>query len=104
MGVPRQMNKVAVLRALADAEVAISELRKDIESGSHDDSGPMVLAVPFQYVLWNLCLAWHSRRLTDLELSSLTTEQDDSMRDSVPNWGLSFRMVDVDEDIPFQVE
>lgn len=93
----RQMNRVAMLLCLSDASVAIDNLRREIDAGEHDLDGNMALGVPFQYILWQLCMAWHSRWLTDNELDSMTTEQNDMMRDLIPNWGLSFRLVDIDE-------
>ncbi len=93
----RTMNRFAMSLALSDAEVAISDLRREIKEGQHDSDGCMALGVPFQYVLWQLCIAWHSRWLTDDELNKMSQAENDLLRDSIPNWGLSFQLVDIDQ-------
>lgn len=93
----RQLNRRAMAQALSDAEVAIQNLRQEVQRGEHDLDSPMTLAVPFQYIVWQLCIAWHSRWLSDSELDLLSEAEHDLMRDSIPNWGLAFRLVDIDE-------
>jgi len=92
----RKLNRDAMLRALSDAEVALENLRREIVAGEHDNDGNLALEVPFQYIAWQICIAWNCRWLTDAEIDALGESDCDLMRDLIPNWGSQFRLVDLD--------
>lgn len=86
-------NREAVVRRLSDAQIAIENLIQELQSGEYGDGDSVVLEIPFEYILSNLCLAWHSRSLTDDETDGV----DDLIRYAVPNWRFLFKMVHPDD-------
>lgn len=95
---PNTINREAVCFELEEAKNAINTLMEQVRAREHDaDESLSPLSVEFQHIVSHLCRAWHSKWMSDEDIDSLSQAEYDDMSDSIPNWGLSFRLVDIEE-------
>jgi hypothetical protein len=91
------INKNWTVLCLEEARDEIDRVISKAQSGELDDLESIAMGCYFQPILENLCLAWHCKWTSNEDINGTDAETDDIMRDSIPNWGLSFRLVDIDE-------
>lgn len=92
-----KLNHTAMFGALVDARMGIDRLITRINSGDLDDLESMAMSCEFEPILRQLCYAWHCKWMTQEEIDNGGQELHDKMCSLIPNWGLSFTLVDVDE-------
>jgi len=91
------LNKSDMIMYLREARDNIDSLMCDIEAGEHDDSGTMVLRLNFQWIMDDLCRAWHSQRAPEGAALQCSDEGIDALCNAIPNWSLRYTLVDIDE-------
>lgn len=98
MDTKKRLNREAMLGTLVHAKVMIDCVIEKIQSGELDDYEAMAMSHEFSPILRQLCLAWHSKWMTEKDIETGGQSLHDRMASLVPNWGLNFdRLVDVDE-------
>jgi hypothetical protein len=91
-------NRDAVCFELIEARSAIDDLIAELKLGKHDQVESLSsLAYLFQHIENHLCRAWHSKWMSLEDLRNVSRMDYDEMSDSIPNWGLSFKLVGMDE-------
>lgn len=103
MVLKNRINKESVVLHLQEARDEIDLLIASTLSGQLDDLESIAMGYCFKPVLENLCLAWHSKWMSFDDLNGFDDDINDIMRDSIPNWGLTMRLVDIDEPSEFDL-
>lgn len=89
----RTFNCDAVGRQLSGAKVALDKCIQKVNSGDYDEEAPLVIAIDFQQVLYQLCLAWHFQFRTEEELARRTSAEYIELSNIVPNFGFKLRLM-----------
>lgn len=98
---PFKINKWHVIMCLREARDELERLILLAEHDELDFLDALEMGYRFKPVLENLCFAWHGKWMTDETFETLDDATVDVMRHSIPDWGLSFRLVDYDEPSEF---
>jgi len=89
----KKFNRAAVAMQLSGARVALDECIRKVNAGDFDDEAPLVMAIDFEQVLYNLCLAWHVKNMTDEERAALSQEDYKRLSNTVPNFGFELMLM-----------
>lgn len=94
----KSVNRSAICFELREARNAIDALITEIQLGKHDeDENLSPLSYLFGHIQSHLCRAWHSKWMSDEDLDTLSKDEFNEMSDSVPNWTISLKLVDINE-------
>lgn len=94
------INPETVATYLTVAEAALQNLIRDIATDQSDHYDTSVLETQCELILRKLCLAWHLRHLTSVEISLLEPKVLQQLEGWVPPWDPTFRLVSRDEEVP----
>jgi len=92
----RFLNREEIGFHLREAHEEIDRFLKEMNSGKHDDSAEMVLRIRFAHLVEHLVLAWHLKWMDPERVDELSTDEWTDLSRQIPNWGLNWRLVDLD--------
>jgi hypothetical protein len=89
------INRAGMLFHLHELSVGLNGLIDDINEKKLDPRDQYRLAERFERPTTCLLMAWHSKWMNSTAIGG--AHATDLMRDSLPNWGICLRIVDIDE-------
>jgi len=95
----QKIDQDTVFAYLHAAEDALTNLLSKVENGLFDSCGTMSLGSGFEPILENLCLAWHLRYLSCMEISKMDPTAKMELASWLPRWQWNLRLIPAEEEL-----
>jgi hypothetical protein len=89
----KTFNRAAVCLELSEALLTLQRCHEKAKTGAYDEEAPLVMAIDFQQILMHLCLAWHSKQMTNEEIKALPQQEFERLANTVPNFGFGLTLM-----------